>query len=140
MMIPSVFFAIPEVLNSEYTYPERKLHAHIRSFTRASRASAGCFGSQHPQSEGFLYPGRLSRSIWTTSTWLKSARKTSEQAEAAPTLSRKWSGNLVWRIEFDESAKKELARLDRQAQVRLQRFLRERIATEEALTPAHVTL
>jgi mRNA-degrading endonuclease RelE of RelBE toxin-antitoxin system len=47
---------------------------------------------------------------------------------------------LVWRIEFDESAKKELARLDRQAQVRLQRFLRERIATEEALTPAHVTL
>ncbi|MGC8491984.1 MAG: type II toxin-antitoxin system RelE family toxin [Syntrophobacteraceae bacterium] len=38
---------------------------------------------------------------------------------------------MVWRIEFDEPAKKELARLDRQVQVQIQRFLRERIATEE---------
>jgi mRNA interferase RelE/StbE len=38
---------------------------------------------------------------------------------------------LVWRIEFDEAAKKELARLDRQVQVQIQRFLRERIVTEE---------
>ena len=78
--------------------------------------------------------GRLSWNTWTTlrtSTWLKNGWKTSEQAEAAPTLSRKWSGNLVWRIEFDEAAKKELARLDRQVQVQIQRFLRERIATEE---------
>lgn len=38
---------------------------------------------------------------------------------------------MVWRIEFDEPAKKELARLDRQVQIQIQRFLRERIATED---------
>jgi len=38
---------------------------------------------------------------------------------------------LTWRIEFEEAAKKEFARLDRQAQIGIQRFLRERIATDE---------
>ncbi len=38
---------------------------------------------------------------------------------------------MVWRIDFDEAAKKELARLDRQVQVQIQRFLRERIVTDE---------
>ena len=34
---------------------------------------------------------------------------------------------MAWLIEFDETAKKELARLDREAQVRIWRFLRERV-------------
>ena len=38
---------------------------------------------------------------------------------------------MAWRIEFEQSAKKELTRLDRQAQARILRFLRERIATGE---------
>jgi mRNA interferase RelE/StbE len=38
---------------------------------------------------------------------------------------------LTWRIEFDEPAKKELAKLDRQAQRNIRRFLRERIATDK---------
>ncbi len=36
-----------------------------------------------------------------------------------------------WRIEFEDGAKKELARLDRRAQKNIWRFLSERIATEE---------
>jgi mRNA interferase RelE/StbE len=35
---------------------------------------------------------------------------------------------LVWSIRFDPRAERELARLDRQIQVRVLRFLRERIA------------
>ena len=35
---------------------------------------------------------------------------------------------MVWRIEFDVVAKKELAKLDRQVARRITRFLRERLA------------
>ncbi len=35
---------------------------------------------------------------------------------------------MVWRIEFDAGAKKELAKLDRQVARRITRFLRERLA------------
>jgi mRNA interferase RelE/StbE len=35
---------------------------------------------------------------------------------------------LVWRIEFDDSAKKELAKLDKQVARRITTFLRERVA------------
>ena len=38
---------------------------------------------------------------------------------------------MAWRIEFEESAKKELARMDRQAARRIVQFLRERIAPAE---------
>jgi len=38
---------------------------------------------------------------------------------------------LAWSIEFDEEAIDELARLDREAQRRIIRYLRERIATDE---------
>jgi len=38
---------------------------------------------------------------------------------------------LTWRIEFEAEAMKELARLDRQAQERIRRYLRERIAPSE---------
>jgi len=38
---------------------------------------------------------------------------------------------LAWRIEFDEPAKKEFERLDRQVQIRIRRFLRERILPSE---------
>jgi mRNA interferase RelE/StbE len=37
----------------------------------------------------------------------------------------------VWRIEFDRDAARDLRKLDVQAQRRILRFLRERIATEE---------
>ena len=42
-----------------------------------------------------------------------------------------WSGNLAWRIEITETAKKQLAKLDHQVQVKILRYLREKIATEE---------
>jgi len=38
---------------------------------------------------------------------------------------------LIWKVEFDDRASKELRKLDRQAQQDILRFLRERIATEE---------
>ena len=39
-----------------------------------------------------------------------------------------WSTNLAWLIELTASARKELAKLDRQAARRITTFLRERIA------------
>jgi len=38
---------------------------------------------------------------------------------------------LVWRIEVTGTAKKQLAKLDRQAQIEIVRYLREKIAPEE---------
>ena len=38
---------------------------------------------------------------------------------------------MAWRIEFEEAAKKELARLDRQTQARILKYLRERVAPSE---------
>ena len=38
---------------------------------------------------------------------------------------------MVWEIEFDPDALKELSRLDRAAQRRILRYLRDRIATTE---------
>jgi len=38
---------------------------------------------------------------------------------------------LIWKVEFDERARKELRRLDRQAQVNILSYLRTRIATHE---------
>jgi len=38
---------------------------------------------------------------------------------------------LVWRIEVTDTAKKQLAKLDRQVQIEIVRYLREKIATEE---------
>ena len=37
-----------------------------------------------------------------------------------------WSGNLAWRIEITETAKKQLAKLDHQVQVKILRYLREK--------------
>lgn len=42
-----------------------------------------------------------------------------------------WSGNLAWRIEITDTAKKQLAKLDRQVQCDIVRYLRERLATDE---------
>ena len=42
-----------------------------------------------------------------------------------------WNKNLIWLVEFDDSATKELRRLDRQAQSLILRYFRERIATNE---------
>jgi mRNA interferase RelE/StbE len=42
-----------------------------------------------------------------------------------------WSVNLAWRIEVTDTAKKQLAKLDRQVQLEIVRYLREKIATEE---------
>jgi mRNA interferase RelE/StbE len=39
-----------------------------------------------------------------------------------------WSAPLVWRIEFDDGAKKDLAKLDKQIARRITAFLRERVA------------
>ena len=39
-----------------------------------------------------------------------------------------WSEPLVWRIEFEDSALKELAKLDKQVARRILVFLRERVA------------
>ena len=38
---------------------------------------------------------------------------------------------MIWKIEFDERARKELRKLDRQAQTNILRYLRDRIATHE---------
>jgi len=38
---------------------------------------------------------------------------------------------LAWRIEWDDRAKKELRRLDRQTQREILRYFRKRIATDE---------
>lgn len=38
---------------------------------------------------------------------------------------------MVWRIEISETAKKQLAKFDRQVQVDILRYLRERLATKE---------
>ena len=38
---------------------------------------------------------------------------------------------MVWRIEFDSDALEELSKLDREAQKRILRYLRKRIATPE---------
>jgi len=38
---------------------------------------------------------------------------------------------LTWKVEWDDRARRELRRLDRQAQREILRYLRERIATEE---------
>lgn len=37
----------------------------------------------------------------------------------------------MWRVEFDEAARKELRKLDHQAQQDILRYLRERIATDD---------
>lgn len=42
-----------------------------------------------------------------------------------------WSANLAWRIEVTDTAKKQLAKLDRQVQLEIVRYLREKIATED---------
>ena len=42
-----------------------------------------------------------------------------------------WSVNLAWRIEVTDTAKKQLAKLDRQVQLEIVRYLREKIATGE---------
>jgi mRNA interferase RelE/StbE len=39
-----------------------------------------------------------------------------------------WSAPLAWRIEFEETALKELAKLDKQVARRILSFLRERVA------------
>lgn len=38
---------------------------------------------------------------------------------------------MTWSVEFDEAARKELRKLDRQAQQGILRYLRERIATDD---------
>lgn len=38
---------------------------------------------------------------------------------------------MIWKVEFDERARKELRRLDTQAQAGILRYLRDRIATED---------
>jgi len=38
---------------------------------------------------------------------------------------------VIWKVEFDERARKELRKLDRQAQANILSYLRERIATHE---------
>ena len=42
-----------------------------------------------------------------------------------------WNANLAWRIEATETAKKQLAKLDRQVQSEILSYLRERIQTDE---------
>jgi len=43
----------------------------------------------------------------------------------------RWSKALTWTIEFDEAAAKELRKLDRQMQLEILNYLRQRIATDE---------
>ena len=38
---------------------------------------------------------------------------------------------MTWTVEFDDAAAKELRKLDRQAQIDILRYFRERIATDE---------
>ena len=42
-----------------------------------------------------------------------------------------WSKTVTWIVEFDDAARRELRKLDRQAQQEILRYLRERIATDE---------
>jgi mRNA interferase RelE/StbE len=42
-----------------------------------------------------------------------------------------WSKTVTWIVEFDDAARKELRKLDRQAQQEILRYLRERIATDK---------
>lgn len=42
-----------------------------------------------------------------------------------------WSKTVTWIVEFDDAARKELRKLDHQAQQEILRYLRERIATDE---------
>ena len=53
------------------------------------------------------------------------------QAVRGPIRWRKWNANLVWRIEFDEGAVKDLRKLDKTTGRRITRFLRERLAALE---------
>ena len=43
----------------------------------------------------------------------------------------RWSKTLTWTVEFDESAAKELRRLDKQIQREILNYFRQRIATDE---------
>lgn len=43
----------------------------------------------------------------------------------------RWSKTLTWAIEFDESAARELRRLDKQIQREILNYFRQRIATDE---------
>ncbi len=38
---------------------------------------------------------------------------------------------MIWKVEFDDRARKELRKLDRQAQTNILSYLRDRIATHE---------
>ena len=42
-----------------------------------------------------------------------------------------WSEGLIWKVEFDDAAAKELRKLDQQAQQQILIYLRERIATAD---------
>jgi mRNA interferase RelE/StbE len=42
-----------------------------------------------------------------------------------------WSKTVTWIVEFDDAARKELRKLDRQAQQEILSYLRERIATDD---------
>ncbi len=42
-----------------------------------------------------------------------------------------WSKVLIWKVEFDTAAAKELRKLDRRIQQDILRYFRERIATKE---------
>jgi len=42
-----------------------------------------------------------------------------------------WSKTLTWNVDFGERARKELRKLDRQAQQEILKYFRERIASEE---------
>lgn len=46
-------------------------------------------------------------------------------------LGRIWRGTLIWRIEIDDRARRELRRLDRSVQNRLLTLLGDRITTPE---------
>jgi mRNA interferase RelE/StbE len=52
-------------------------------------------------------------------------------ARARRSLWLQWRQNLAWQIEFDESAKKELTKLDRQVARRLIEFLKDRILSRK---------
>ncbi len=43
-----------------------------------------------------------------------------------------WSKVLIWIVEWDDAAVKELRKLDRQAQQDILRYFRERIATDDS--------
>ena len=43
-----------------------------------------------------------------------------------------WSKNLIWKIEWDDRARKELRKIDKQIQKEILNYLRTRIATSES--------